>query len=58
MSKQLSLGAGFEKYAKHTRRAQFLSEMERILPWQELCELIAPVYPSAGDQGGRPPRRT
>jgi len=56
MSKQLSLGAGFEKYAKRTRRAQFLGEMERIVPWQELCELIAPVYPSAGDQGGRPPR--
>jgi len=49
-------GAGFEKYAKRTRRAQFLGEMERIVPWQELCELIAPVYPSAGDQGGRPPR--
>ena len=47
---------GFEKYAKRTRRAQFLSEMERVVPWRELGELIAPVYPSAGDQGGRPPR--
>jgi IS5 family transposase len=54
MSKQLTLGAGFEKYAKTTRRAQFLSEMERIVPWSELCELIAPVYPVAGN--GRPPR--
>lgn len=54
MSKQLTLGAGFEKYAKTTRRAQFLSEMDRIVPWRELCELIAPVYPVAGN--GRPPR--
>jgi IS5 family transposase len=30
--------------------------MERLVPWQELCELIAPVHPSAGDKGGRPPR--
>ena len=54
MSKQLTLGAGFGKYAKTTRRARFLSEMERIVPWGELCELIAPVYPVAGK--GRPPR--
>jgi IS5 family transposase len=54
MSTQLSLGAGFDKYAKTTRRAQFLSEMDRIVPWRELCDLIAPVYPVAGN--GRPPR--
>jgi transposase, IS5 family len=54
MSKQLTLGAGFEKYAKTTRRARFLSEMERIVPWGELCGLIEPVYPVAGN--GRPPR--
>jgi IS5 family transposase len=54
MSKQLTLGEQFEKYAKTTRRAQFLSEMERIVPWKELCELVAPLYPVAGN--GRPPR--
>jgi len=54
MAKQLTLGDGFEKYAKTTKRAQFLSDMDRIVPWAELCELIAPVYPVAGD--GRPPR--
>lgn len=54
MSKQLTLGTGFEKYARTTRRAQFLGEMDRIVPWTELCELIAPVYPTAGN--GRPPR--
>ena len=54
MSKQLTLGAGFEKYAKTTKRAQFLDDMDRIIPWVELGELIAPAYPVAGN--GRPPR--
>ena len=54
MSKQLTLGEGFEKYAKTTKRAQFLSDMDRIVPWADLCELIAPAYPVAGN--GRPPR--
>jgi IS5 family transposase len=54
MSKQLSLGDGFEKYTKTTKRAQFLSEMDRIIPWSDLCDLISPVYPVAG--AGRPPR--
>jgi IS5 family transposase len=48
------LGEGFEKYGKTTKRAQFLSEMDRLIPWAELCELIAPAYPTAGN--GRPPR--
>ena len=46
-------GSGFEKYAKTTRRAQFLADMERVVPWGELCSLIEPVYPKTGD--GRPP---
>ena len=54
MSKQLTLGDGFEKYAKTTKRAQFLGEMDRIIPWSDLCELIAPAYPTAG--AGRPAR--
>lgn len=54
MSKQLTLGEGFEKYGKTTKRAKFLREMDRIVPWADLCELIAPVYPVAGN--GRPPR--
>jgi IS5 family transposase len=44
---------GFEKYTKTTRRAQFLAEMDRVVPWRELCARIAPVYPKAGN--GRPP---
>jgi IS5 family transposase len=52
--KQLTLAmAGFERYGKTTRRAVFLAEMERVVPWRELCALIEPVYPKPGN--GRPP---
>ena len=44
---------GFEKYTKTTRRAQFLTEMDRVVPWRALCARIEPVYPTAGN--GRPP---
>jgi len=44
---------GFDKYAKTTRRAAFLAEMQRVVPWSELCALIEPVYPKPGN--GRPP---
>ena len=44
---------GFDKYAKTTRRAAFLAEMERVVPWAELCALVEPVYPKPGN--GRPP---
>ena len=54
MSKQMTLGTGFEKYSKTTRRERFLTEMDRIVPWGDLCALIAPMYPKAGD--GRPPK--
>ncbi len=47
--------AGLEKYGKTTRRAQFLTDMERIIPWAELAAVIEPVYPKASEQGGRPP---
>jgi transposase, IS5 family len=46
---------GFEKYGKVTRRAQFLADMERVMPWDKLVGLIGPHYPTAGEQGGRPP---
>jgi IS5 family transposase len=52
--RQITLaGTGFEKYTKTTRRAQFLAEMDRVVPWRELCARIAPMYPKAGN--GRPP---
>jgi transposase, IS5 family len=46
--------AGLERFGKTTRRAQFLAEMERVVPWSELCAVIEPVYPKAGAEGGRP----
>jgi len=46
---------GFEKYGKTTRRAKFLADMDRIIPWPELAAAIEPVYPKGGDAGGRPP---
>ncbi len=45
--------AGFERYAKTTKRSKFLDEMNRIMPWKELCSVIAPFY-STGESG-RPP---
>jgi IS5 family transposase len=52
--KQMTLATeGFERYGKRTRRAVFLAEMERVIPWDELCALIEPVYPKPGN--GRPP---
>jgi len=45
--------AGFERYAKVTRRATFLGEMERVVPWPALCRLLEPFYPKPGT--GRPP---
>ena len=46
---------GFEKYGKTTRRAQFLAEMDRVVPWKELGEAIEPIYPKGtGEVGGRP----
>jgi len=46
--------AGFEQYRKTTRREQFLAEMERVVPWKELCAVIEPYYPKV-DGAGRPP---
>jgi IS5 family transposase len=52
--KQMTLATeGFERYGKRTRRAAFLADMERVVPWGELCALIEPVYPKPGN--GRPP---
>ena len=48
--KQLTLATvGFERYAKTTRRAVFLAEMEQVVPWPALCRVIDPVYPKAGN---------
>lgn len=44
--------SGFERYAKVTKRAAFLTEMNQIVPWDRLCEVIRPHYPTR--EGGQP----
>ena len=46
---------GFEKYGKTTRRAQFLADMNRIIPWPEMTAAVQTVYPKISENGGRPP---
>jgi transposase, IS5 family len=55
MMKQMTLGAGagFARNGRITKRAQFLAEMERVVPWATLCAVVEPVYPKPGN--GRPP---
>ena len=38
---------------KQTRKQQLLAQMERVVPWAALVELIAPYYPEG--KNGRPP---
>ncbi len=45
--------ASFEPYRKPTRREQFLAEMDRVMPWADLCALVEPFYPK-NDGPGRP----
>ncbi len=47
---------GFAPAPYKTRKARFLEEMERIVPWAQLLALIAPYYPPEGKRalGGRP----
>jgi IS5 family transposase len=47
--------AGFAKYAKTTRRAQFLTDMNRVVPWRGLVAVVEPHYPKGSPEGGRPP---
>lgn len=52
MKQQTFAEGSFELHAKPTRRAAFLAEMERVVPWAELVAVIAPHYPKG--EGGRP----
>ena len=49
--KQDSLGFG--DAGKRTRKREFLDEMERVVPWSALVELVAPYAPEG--RRGRPP---
>jgi len=43
------------KAKKQTKREKFLSEMEVVVPWQALIDLIELHYPKTSKRGGRPP---
>ena len=49
--KQTSLG--LELTIKKTRKREFLAQMEQVVPWTALVDLIAPYYPEG--RTGRPP---
>jgi IS5 family transposase len=47
--------AGFAIKSKVTRRAQFLAEMDKVVPWSRLIAVIEPHYPVAEQGRPRPP---
>jgi len=53
--KQLGFGDYEQSTAKkRTKRERFLSEMEAVVPWKALIDLIEPHYPKTSSKGGRP----
>jgi len=55
-TKQMTLAAaGFAIKTKVTRRAQFLAEMDKVVPWSRLLAVIEPHYPVAEQGRPRPP---
>ncbi|TXJ17536.1 MAG: transposase, partial [Alicycliphilus sp.] len=48
--KQISLALNLS--TRQTRKQVFLEQMEQVVPWQELVQLIAPYYPKG--RNGRP----
>lgn len=54
MEKQQTFAsAAWSRKGKVTRRERFLAEMDAVIPWSRLVELIEPHYPNTGK--GRPP---
>ena len=47
------LGLGLNLSTKKTRKREFLEEMERVVPWAALVQIVEPHYPKA--KTGRPP---
>lgn len=46
-------GLDFSAHGRVTRKAKFLIEMDALVPWGELCAVVEPHYPKAGN-GRRP----
>ena len=54
MAKQQTFASlAWQNKGKKTKGERFLGEMDAIIPWKQLLELIEPHYPKAGN--GRPP---
>lgn len=47
------LGLGLNLSTKKTRKRELLEEMERVVPWSALVQVVEPYYPKA--KTGRPP---
>ena len=52
--KQKPLTDGFEKHRKTIRKEQLLNEMEVIIPWQGLAEVIEPFCTRPDGPESRP----
>ena len=40
---------------KPTKKEKFLAEMDQVVPWQALIDLIESHYPKTSSNGGHPP---
>jgi IS5 family transposase len=47
------LGLGLNLSTKKTRKREFLEEMERVVPWAVLVQIVEPHYPKAKTAGRR-----
>jgi IS5 family transposase len=51
---------GFSDYEqttakKRTKKEKLLADMDQVVFWPPLLDLIEPVYPKVSSKGGRPP---
>ena len=52
--RQLTLSsASFDKHSKQTRCAKFLTEMDPVVPWPELCAFVEAFYQKLAMAGHR-----
>jgi IS5 family transposase len=40
---------------KRTKKEKFLAEVDHVVPWQALIDLVEPNDPKTSSKGGRPP---
>lgn len=53
MSQPTFAALAYSNKKKKTRREKFLEEMDQVVPWRAMLQVIEPHYPKAGN--GRPP---